>query len=106
MKTTFLNSIVNFCMSLTNVMLVNKVTNRVAVLLSSSKKIDRVCTSSYAEQTLSLQKLTGNMLYVRQLLRQIFGKEADRIPGLDLTDNQDLYSCVHNIKPCKDKRLT
>ena len=45
------------------------------------------------------------MFYVRQLLRQIFGEEAERIPGLALTDNQDLYSCVHNIKPCEDKRL-
>ena len=24
---------------------------------------------------------------------------------LALTDNQDLYSCVHNLKPCEDKRL-
>ena len=86
-------------------MLVNRVTNRAAVLLWSSKKIDRVCTSSFAAETLSLQKLTGNMFYVRQLLKQIFGEEAERIPGLALTDNQDLYSCVHNIKPCEDKRL-
>ena len=35
----------------------------------------------------------------------MFGSKADEIPGLALTDNQDLYSCVHNIKACDDKRL-
>ena len=87
------------------IMLVNKHTSRSAVLTWSSKKIDRVCTSSLAAETLSLQKLLGNMFYVRQILRQMFGSKADNIPGIALTDNQDLYSCVHNLKACEDKRL-
>lgn len=87
------------------IMLVNKHTSRAAVLTWSSKKIDRVCTSSLAAETLSLQKLLGNMFYVRQILKQMFGSKADNIPGIALTDNQDLYSCVHNLKACEDKRL-
>ena len=87
------------------VMLVNKITNRSAVLTWSSKKIDRVCRSSLAAETLSLQNLAGSMFYVRQILKQMFGNKADSIPGLALTDNQDLYSCVHNLKACEDKRL-
>ena len=35
----------------------------------------------------------------------MFGTKADKIPGLAITDNQDLFSCVHNLKPCEDKRL-
>ena len=35
----------------------------------------------------------------------MFGDRAANIPGLALTDNQDLYSCVHNLKACEDKRL-
>ena len=87
------------------IMLVNKATSRAAVLTWSSKKIDRVCSSSLAAETLSLQKLTGNMFFVRQVLKQMFGPKADNIPGLALTDNQDLFSCVHNLKACEDKRL-
>ena len=87
------------------VMLVNKITNRAAVLTWSSKKIDRVCRSSLAAETLSLQNLAGSMFYARQILKQMFGNKADNIPGLALTDNQDLYSCVHNLKACEDKRL-
>ena len=87
------------------IMLVNKHTNKAAVLTWSSKKIDRVCNSSLAAETLSLQKMAGNMFYIRQMLKQIFGAVADKIPGLALTDNQDLYSCVHNLKACEDKRL-
>ena len=87
------------------IMLVNKTTSRAAVLTWSSKKIDRVCSSSLAAETLSLQKLAGNMFFVRHMLKQMFGEKADNIPGLALTDNQDLFSCVHNLKPCEDKRL-
>ena len=86
-------------------MIVNKITFKAAVLSWSSKKIERVCTSSFAAEALSLGKLTGNMFYVRQILKQMFGDAADDIPGLALTDNQDLYSCVHNLKACEDKRL-
>ena len=45
------------------------------------------------------------MFYVRQILKQMFGSKGDNIPGIALTDNQDLYSCVHNLKACEDKRL-
>ena len=87
------------------IMLVNRKTNKAAVLTWSSKKIGRVCTSSLAAETLSLQKPAGNMFFVRQILNQIFGSKADNIPGLVITDNQDLFSCVHNLKACEDKRL-
>ena len=87
------------------IMLVNKVTNRAAVLTWASKKINRVCLSSLAAETLSLQKLAGNMFFVRHILKQMFGDKADNIPGLAITDNQDLFSCVHNLKACEDKRL-
>ena len=87
------------------IMLVNKVTNRAAVLTWASKKINRVCLSSLAAETLSLQMLAGNMFFVRHILKQMFGDKADKIPGLAITDNQDLFSCVHNLKACEDKRL-
>ncbi len=45
------------------------------------------------------------MFFVRQILKQMLGSKADEIPGLAITDNQDLFSCVHNLKPCEDKRL-
>ena len=45
------------------------------------------------------------MFFVRQILKQMFGSKAEEIPGLAITDNQDLFSCVHNLKPCEDKRL-
>ena len=81
------------------IMLVNKVTSRASVLTWSSKKINRVCSSSLAAEMLSLQKLAGNMFFIRQILKQMFGTKADEIPGLAITDNQDLFSCVHNLKP-------
>ena len=45
------------------------------------------------------------MHYVRQILNQMFGTSAKNIPGLALIDNQDLWSTLHHIKNCEDKRL-
>ena len=87
------------------VMLVNKVTNKASVLFWASKKIERVVSSSLAAETLALQKLFSTMFYIRQILGQMFGKAAEKIPGLALIDNQDLWSTLHHLKNCEDKRL-
>ena len=87
------------------VMLVNKFTNKASVLFWASKKIERVVSSSLAAEALALQKLFSTMHYVRQILNQMFGTSAKNIPGLALIDNQDLWSTLHHIKNCEDKRL-
>ena len=45
------------------------------------------------------------MFFVKSLLKELLGTEAENIKGLVLTDCQDLFSCVHNIKACDDKKL-
>ena len=87
------------------VMLVNNKTNNASVLFWASKKIERVCNSSLAAETLALQKLFSTIHFVRNILNQMFGKRAAEIPGLALIDNQDLWSTIHHLKNCEDKRL-
>ena len=36
---------------------------------------------------------------------EIVGPAAVNIPGLAITDNHDLYACIHNLTSCEDKRL-
>ena len=69
------------------------------------QKIERVVNSSLAAETLALQKMSNNLFFVRQLLKEILGPSADSIPCLVLTYNQNLFSCIHNLKSCEDKRL-
>ena len=88
------------------IMLVNKVTNRAAVLTWASKKINKVCLSSLAAETLSLQMLARNMFFVKHILKKMFDDKADKIPGLAITDNQGLFSCVRNLKACEDMMLS
>ena len=87
------------------ILLVNKVTNAAAIIHWSSKKLIRVVSSSLAAETISMQNLSSNMFFVKSLLKELLGAEAENIQGLVLNDNQDLFSCVHNIKACDDKRL-
>ena len=80
-------------------------TNKASVLFWASKKIEREVSSSLAAETLALQKLFSTMFYIRQILGKMFGKAAENIPGLALIDNQDLWSTLHHLKNCEDKRL-
>ena len=87
------------------IMLVNKKTNAAAVLTWSSKKIERVVTSSLAAETLALEKMMSKVFLVRRLLEGIMGSEANTVPCIALVDSQNLWSCVHNISACSDDRL-
>ena len=87
------------------IMIVNRVTGRAAVINWSSRKLSRVVHSSMGAETLSLQKLTSQLFFVRQILLELFGDTDGNIPTLALTDCHDLYSAVHHIKSCTDARL-
>ena len=87
------------------IMILNKVSNAAAIIHWSSKKIDRVVASSLHAETLSMHSLLKNMYFARNLGSEIVGDVFKKMPGLILTDNQDLFSCVHNLKSCEDKRL-
>ena len=87
------------------IMIVNKHTNAAAVLTWSSKKIERVTTSSMAAETLALEVMMSKIFLVRRLLEGLVGETANSIPCIALIDSQNLWSCVHNISSCSDDRL-
>ena len=87
------------------IMLVNKHSGAASVLHWSSQKINRRISSSLAAETMALQKLSENLYFVKQLMTEIVGPAAENVPGLAITDNHDLYTCIHNLTSCEDKRL-
>ena len=87
------------------VILVNKNTAAASVIHWSSKKIERVVSSSFAAETLALQKATGSLFLARKLLEGFLGQEAEKIECLAITDCSDLWSAIHNMKSCGDNRL-
>ena len=87
------------------ILLINKHTAAASVVHWSSKKIERVVSSSLAAETLALQKASGSLFLVRKLLEGICGDKAVSIPCIVLTDSQNLWSCVHNLTACNDNRL-
>ena len=70
--------------------LMNKHSQAASVLHWSSKKIDRVCQSSSAAETIALEKLFSTIYFTRNLLRELCGERVK--------DNQALYSNIHHLK--------
>ena len=80
------------------VILMNKNTHAASVLHWSSKKIDRICHSSTAAETIALQKMFSSLYFTRQLLEELCGSRVSQLQCLTMTDNQALFSNVHHLK--------
>ena len=78
--------------------LMNKHSQAASVLHWSSKKIDRVCQSSSAAETIALEKLFSTIYFTRNLLRELCGERVKDLKCIAMTDNQALYSNIHHLK--------
>ena len=87
------------------VLIANKKTERACVIGWRSKQIQRVVHSSLAAEAMSVLELFGDLLYTRNILKQMYGKRALEIPTIAITDSNNLWSAVHNIKAVEDRRL-
>ena len=50
-------------------------------------------------------ELLGDLKYAKQMLQQMYGKRANDIPVIAVTDSRNLWQAVHSIKAVDDKRL-
>ena len=87
------------------IFLVNKVTHHAVALTWGSKKIERVVNSSLGAKTIAVTKVIGNLHFIKESLKQMYGVKAGDIPCVTLIDSKDLFEAVHNIKTSQDKRL-
>ena len=87
------------------IFLVNKVTHHGVALTWGSKKIERVVNSSLGAKTIAVTKVIGNLHFIKESLKQMYGVKAGDIPCVTLIDSKDLFEAVHNIKTSQDKRL-
>ena len=87
------------------IFLVNAVTNNAVPLTWGSKKIERVVNSSLGAETIAVTKVIGNLYFIKESLKQMYGTKAGDIPCITLIDSKDLHEAVHNIKTTQDKRL-
>ena len=87
------------------IFLVYKVTHHAVALTLGSKKIERVVNSSLGAKTIAVTKVIGNLHFIKESLKQMYGVKAGDIPCVTLIDSKDLFEAVHNIKTSQDKRL-
>ena len=87
------------------IFLVNAKTNNAVPLTWGSKKIERVVNGSLGAETIAATKVIGNLYFIKETLKQMYGTKAGDIPCIALIDSKDLHEAVHNIKTTQDKRL-
>ena len=87
------------------IFLVNKKTNAATPITWSSKKIERVVNSSLAAETLAVVKTIGVIYFIKEIMKQMYGRVDGDIACVAITDSKDLHEAVHNVKNTNDKRL-
>ena len=88
------------------VFLVNQKTHRSIPLTWASKKISRVVHSSLMAETIAATMLIGTIFFIKESLKQVYGKVSGDLKTLVLVDNKDLHEAVHSIKTPGEKRCT
>ena len=87
------------------ILLCNNLTNKCCVLLWRSKKIVRKVTSSLAGETLAMIATIGEAVYMKAVLREMYGKRVENVPTIIVTDANNLYQAVHSTSLVDDAWL-
>ena len=87
------------------VMIGNKTLGRRAIVSWKAKKIRRVVSSSTAAEVLALNDTLDEMVYVREVLVEILGDKAKRIPLEMYTDSRNLFKSVMSTSLLENPRL-
>ena len=70
-----------------------------------AKKIKRVVSSSTAAEALALNDTVNEMVYIKEVLKEVFGEQAALIPMEVTTDCKNLYKSVMSTSLNENLRL-
>ena len=87
------------------ILLCNSETDKCCVLLWRSKKIIRKVTSSLAGETLAMIATIGEVVYIKSVLREMYGMRVEDVPTIIVTDANNLNEAVHSTSLVDDAWL-
>ena len=88
------------------VILIRNQKNKKSCVISwRSKKLRRVVNSTLAGEALAVTDLLGEIMYIKAILSEIFGKDIINIPIKIYTDSKNLYKAVMSTTLIEDRRL-
>ena len=87
------------------VLLFNCILKKACILRWRSKKLKRKVISSLAGEALALYDTTGEIVYIRSILRQIYGRIIDNIPTTLITDSRNLHEAIYSTSQVDDPWL-
>ena len=76
-----------------------------AVLKWAVNKIQRVVRSPLASEALTMQEAIGDVIFIREGLREVFGKEVENMKVQIVIDSRSLRDAVFSTLQVDDKML-
>ena len=80
-------------------------TNKTCTISWKGRKLRRIVTSSTAAETLALNEVLSEIIFVKALLSEMVGSEADGIPVNLYTDSKNVIKSVNSTSMVDDPRL-
>ena len=87
------------------IVIMNSKLGLACVLDWRSKKIKRVVSSSTAAEALAANETLDEMVYVKAVLVELLGTQADNLPLVLFTDSKNLWDAVHSTSLVENHRL-
>ena len=87
------------------VLMRNSANDRACVLSWKARKLRRIVTSSTAAETLALNEVISEVVYLRCLMSELYGVCIFDVPVNLYTDSKNVYRAVHNTSMVDDPRL-
>lgn len=79
--------------------------NNACVLSWRGRKLKRIVTSSTAAETLALNEVISEVVFLQALLKEVMGEIAASIPSNIYTDSENVRKAVHSTATVDDPRL-
>ena len=87
------------------IMFLEDAAGNTAVLKWSVNKIQRVVRSPLAAEAMTMQEAIGDVMFTKEVLREVFGKEVDELKIKVVIDSQSLWDAVYSTLQVDDKML-
>ena len=87
------------------VLMHNKESGDVCTLSWKGKKLKRIVTSSTAGETLALNEVISEVVFIKALLNELCGTAALQLPVHLYTDSKNVVKAVHSTSLVDDPRL-
>lgn len=83
-------------------MICDRENSRACVVSWRARRLKRKISSSTAGEAMATLDMIGEVVYLKAILKEIFGSQAEKIPVVIATDSQNVHTAVYSTSQVEE----